>query len=120
MPEDCLFCKIFAREIPAKEVFRDEDIVAFEDIRPVAPTHVLVIPKEHIPSVHDLTPGQGPMLARMMEVANRIADERKVDRDGYRIVFNKGPTARQSVYHLHLHLLGGRAKIGRASCRERL
>ena len=109
VPEDCLFCKIFAREIPAKEVFRDEDIVAFEDIRPVAPTHVLVIPKEHIPSVHDLTPGQGPMLARMMEVANRIADERKVDRDGYRLVFNKGPQAGQSVYHLHVHLLGGRA-----------
>jgi len=104
-----LFCKIFAREIPAKEVFRDDDIVAFEDIRPVAPTHVLVIPKEHIPSIHDLTRDQGPMLARMMEVANRIADERKVDRDGYRLVFNKGPQAGQSVYHVHLHLLGGRA-----------
>jgi len=109
MPEDCLFCKIFAREIPAKEVFRDDDIVAFEDIRPVAPTHVLVIPKEHIPSIHDLTRDQGPMLARMMEVANRVADERKVDRDGYRLVFNKGPQAGQSVYHVHLHLLGGRA-----------
>jgi len=108
MAEDCLFCKIFAREIPAKEVFRDDEIVAFEDIRPVAPVHVLVIPREHIPSVHDLTAGHAPMLARMFEVANRIADERKVDRDGYRIVFNKGPQAGQSVYHLHLHLLGGR------------
>jgi len=107
--EDCLFCKIFAREIPAKEVFREDDIVAFEDIRPVAPTHVLVIPKVHIPSVHDLTRDQAPMLARMMEVANRIADERKVDRDGYRLVFNKGPQAGQSGYYLHLHLLGGRA-----------
>src|SRR5207237_5044684 len=82
---------------------------AFEDIRPVAPTHVLVIPKEHIPSVHDLSAAHGPMLARMFVVANRIADERKIDRDGYRIVFNKGPQAGQSVYHLHLHLLGGRA-----------
>ena len=109
MAEDCLFCKIFAREIPAKEVFRDDEMVAFEDIRPVAPTHVLVIPKEHIPSVHDLTAAHGPMLARMFVVANRIADERKIDRDGYRIVFNKGPQAGQSVYHLHLHLLGGRA-----------
>jgi len=107
--DDCLFCKIFAREIPAKEVFRDDEIVAFEDIRPVAPTHVLVIPKEHIPSVHDLSDGQGPMLLRMFEVANRIADERKIDRDGYRLVFNKGPQAGQSVYHVHLHLLGGRA-----------
>ena len=109
MAEDCLFCKIFAREVPAKEVFRDDEIVAFEDIRPVAPTHVLVIPKEHIPSIHDLTAAHGPMLVRMFGVANRIADERKIDRDGYRIVFNKGPQAGQSVYHVHLHLLGGRA-----------
>src|ERR1700694_3215821 len=109
MAEECLFCKIFAREISAKEVFRDEEIVAFDDIRPVAPTHVLVIPKEHIPTVHDLTPAQAPMLARMVQVANRMADERKIDRDGYRLVFNKGPQAGQTVYHLHLHLLGGRA-----------
>ena len=109
MAEDCLFCKIFAREIPAKEVFRDAEIVAFEDIRPVAPTHLLVIPKEHVPSVHDLTAAKAPMLARMFAVANQIADERKIDRDGYRIVFNKGPQAGQTVYHLHLHLLGGRA-----------
>lgn len=109
MAEDCLFCKIFRREIPAKEVFRDEEIVAFEDIRPVAPTHVIVIPKEHIPSVHDLSDGSGPMLARIIGVANRIADEHKIDRDGYRLVINKGPQAGQSVYHLHLHLLGGRA-----------
>jgi histidine triad (HIT) family protein len=108
MAEDCLFCKIFRREIPAKEVFRDEEIVAFEDIRPVAPTHVLVIPKEHIPSVHELTGAHAPLLARMFEVANRVADERKVDREGYRLVFNKGPQAGQSVYHLHLHVLGGR------------
>jgi histidine triad (HIT) family protein len=108
MAQDCLFCKIFAGEIPAKEVFRDQEIVAFEDIRPVAPTHILVIPKEHIPSVHDLRPSHSPMLSRMFEVANRIADERKIDRDGYRLVFNKGPQAGQTVYHLHLHLLGGR------------
>src|SRR5712691_858572 len=109
MPQDCLFCKIFAKEIPANEVFRDEEIAAFEDIRPVAPTHVVVIPKEHIASVHDVTASQGPMLARMFQVANRIADERKIDRDGYRLVVNKGPQAGQTVYHLHLHLLGGRA-----------
>lgn len=108
MPDDCLFCKIFAGEIPAKEVFRDEEIVAVEDIRPVAPTHVLVIPKEHIPTVHDLQPGHGPMLLRMFQVANQIADERKIDRDGYRLVINTGPQAGQTVYHLHLHLLGGR------------
>ncbi len=108
MADECLFCKIFAGEIPAKEVFRDEEVVAFEDIRPVAPTHILVIPKEHIPTVHDLRPAQAPMLIRMVQVANQIADERKIDRDGYRLVFNKGPQAGQTVYHLHLHLLGGR------------
>jgi histidine triad (HIT) family protein len=107
--EECLFCKIFAREIPAKEVFRDEEIVAFDDIRPVAPTHVLIIPKEHISSVHELRSDHNAMLGRMLEVANRIADERKIERDGYRLVFNKGPQAGQTVYHLHLHLLGGRA-----------
>lgn len=109
MVQDCLFCKIFAGEVPAKEVFRDPEIVAFEDIRPVAPTHVLVIPKEHIPSVHELKAEHGRLLSRMLDVANRVADERKIDRDGYRLVFNKGPQAGQTVYHLHLHLLGGRA-----------
>ena len=109
MAEECLFCKIFAREIPANEVFRDDEVVAFEDIRPVAPTHVLIIPKEHIPSVHELRPNHNAMLGRLFEVANRIADERKIDRDGYRLVFNKGPQAGQTVYHVHMHLLGGRA-----------
>jgi histidine triad (HIT) family protein len=108
MAEDCLFCKIVRKELSAKELFRDDEIVAFDDIRPVAPTHVLVIPREHIASVHDITDAQGLLLARMIEVANRIADERKIDREGYRLVFNKGPQAGQSVYHLHLHLLGGR------------
>lgn len=108
MAEDCLFCKIFAREISAKEVFRDDEVVAFEDIRPVAPTHVLVIPKEHIPTIHDLTPAHASMLAHLFEVANRVADDRNIDRDGYRIVLNKGPQGGQTVYHLHLHLLGGR------------
>jgi histidine triad (HIT) family protein len=108
MAEDCLFCKIFRKEIPAKEMFRDDEVVAFEDIRPVAPTHLLVIPREHIPSVHELTEEHGALLARMISVANRLADERKIDREGYRLVVNKGPQAGQSVYHLHLHLLGGR------------
>jgi histidine triad (HIT) family protein len=109
MAVDCLFCKIFAREIPAKEVFRDDQAVAFEDIRPVAPTHVVIIPKEHIPTVHDLKAEHAPMLFHLFEVANRVADDRNIDRDGYRLVVNKGPQGGQTVYHLHLHLLGGRA-----------
>jgi len=109
MTEDCLFCRIFRGEIPAKEVYRDAEVVAFEDIRPVAPTHVLIIPKEHIPSVHEITDQHGPLLARLIATANRIADQRNIDREGYRLVINKGPQAGQSVYHLHVHLLGGRS-----------
>lgn len=108
MAEECLFCKIFAREIPAKEVYRDDEVVAFDDIRPVAPTHVLVIPKEHIATVHDLQPRHASLLLHLFEVANRVADDRKIERDGYRLVINTGPLAGQTVYHLHLHLLGGR------------
>jgi len=109
MPQDCLFCKIFAGEIPSKEVFRDPEMMAFEDIRPVAPVHVLVIPKEHVPSVAEVQSQHQALLYRMVELANRIAEERQISREGYRLVFNKGPLAGQSVYHLHLHLLGGRA-----------
>ena len=109
MPQDCLFCKIFAGEIPSKEVFRDPEMMAFEDIRPVAPVHVLVIPKEHVPSVAEVQSQHQALLYRMVELANRIAEERHISREGYRLVFNKGPQAGQSVYHLHLHLLGGRA-----------
>jgi histidine triad (HIT) family protein len=109
VPTECLFCKIFAREIPAKEAYRDDDVVAFEDIRPVAPTHLLVVPREHIPSVHEIGVGHKEILFKLVSVANQIADERKIARDGYRLVFNTGPQAGQSVYHVHLHLLGGRA-----------
>jgi histidine triad (HIT) family protein len=109
MQADCLFCKIFKGEVPSKQVYRDDDVYAFEDIRPVAPVHVLIIPREHIPSVHDLKPEHAQLLFRLIGVANQIADERGVDRDGYRVVTNKGPHAGQSVYHMHVHLLGGRA-----------
>lgn len=106
---ECLFCKIWAREMPSTEVYRNAEVMAFEDIRPVAPLHVLVIPKEHIPTVKDLQPGHAPLLFRMVDVANQIARDRQVSREGYRLVINQGPRAGQSVYHLHLHLLGGRS-----------
>ncbi len=108
MPADCLFCKVFRKEMDSKEVFRDEEVLAFEDIRPVAPVHVLVIPKEHIPSVRDLNAQHAGLLFRMIDVANRIAEERKINKDGYRLTINCGPQAGQSVYHFHLHLMGGR------------
>ena len=109
MAQECLFCKIWAKEAPAKEVFRDDQVMAFEDIRPVAPVHVLVIPKEHIATVRDLKPEHAPLLMRMVEVANQVAADRQVSRPGYRLVINQGPQAGQSVYHLHLHVLGGRS-----------
>ena len=109
MPEECLFCKIFAREIPARELYRDDDVVAFEDIQPVAPIHVLVIPRQHIPTIHDLGAEDAQVVPKLIGVANLIADQRQVLRDGYRLVFNTGPQAGQSVYHVHLHLLAGRA-----------
>jgi histidine triad (HIT) family protein len=109
MPEECLFCRIWAREVPAKEVYRDDEVMAFEDIRPVAPVHVLVIPKEHIPTIKDVKPEHAQLLFRMVDLANKVARDRQVSRDGYRLVINQGPQAGQSVYHLHLHVLGGRA-----------
>ena len=109
MAEECLFCKIWAREAPATEVFRGDEVLAIEDIRPVAPVHVLVIPKAHIPTVKDLKPEQAPLLFSMIALANQVARDRGVSRDGYRLVLNQGPQAGQSVYHLHLHVLGGRS-----------
>ncbi len=108
MATACLFCKIFAKELDTKEVFRDEDLMAFEDIRPVAPVHVLVISAEHIPTVRDLGTQHQRLLFRMVEVANRIAEQRNISKEGYRLTINCGPQGGQSVYHLHLHLLGGR------------
>jgi histidine triad (HIT) family protein len=109
MPEECLFCRVWAREVPAKEVYRDDNVMAFEDIRPVAPVHVLVIPKEHIPTIKDVKPEHAQLLFRMVDLANKVARDRQVSRDGYRLAINQGPQAGQSVYHLHLHVLGGRA-----------
>ena len=109
MTEECLFCKIWARELPAKEVYRDDELLAIEDIRPVAPVHLLIIPKEHIPTVIDLKPENAQLLFRMVDRANQLARDRQISRDGYRLVINTGPQAGQSVYHLHMHLIGGRS-----------
>jgi histidine triad (HIT) family protein len=104
---ECLFCRIAGGEIPADLVLDDDDVVAFRDINPRAPTHVLVIPRRHIRDAHALTDADGPLLARLFAATRRLADEAGL-RNGYRIVTNVGPDAGQSVFHLHLHLLGGR------------
>jgi histidine triad (HIT) family protein len=108
MSADCLFCKIAAKQIPAKFVYEDPEIFAFEDIGPQAPTHLLICPRKHIASLDDATAGDELMLGRLQTVAAKLARERKLT-DGYRTVMNTGSHAGQSVLHLHLHLLGGRS-----------
>ncbi|HEX5041254.1 MAG TPA: histidine triad nucleotide-binding protein, partial [Candidatus Limnocylindria bacterium] len=103
----CLFCKIVAGEIPSDRVLEDDDVIAFRDINPRAPTHVLVIPRRHIPDAHALTDGDGPLLSALFAAVRRIADEAGLG-NGYRVVTNVGPESGQTVFHLHLHLLGGR------------
>ena len=106
---DCLFCRIVAGEIPAKLAKRTADAVAFHDIDPKAPVHVLVIPTRHVPAVRGATGPDGEaMLGRLLAFAAEVAAELGLDATGYRIVTNTGPDAGQSVDHLHLHVLGGR------------
>jgi histidine triad (HIT) family protein len=106
--EECLFCRIAAGTIPARTVFADDDVVAFEDIQPQAPIHLLVIPRRHMASLNDLEARDHQLMGRLLEVAGRLAGERGLTDRGYRVVTNTGPDAGQSVGHLHLHLLGGR------------
>ena len=104
---NCLFCRIVAGEIPS-EIVRDDDlVVVFRDINPRAPTHVLAVPRRHIPSAHELTDADGPLLAALFASMRAVVDEAGLGR-GYRIVTNVGAAAGQSVDHLHFHLLGGR------------
>lgn len=104
---DCLFCRIVRGEIPARVVHQDELVLAFRDIAPQAPTHILLIPREHLADVRDLTDAHGPLLVRLMIAAARLAADEGLG-GGYRLVTNTGPDAGQSVAHLHWHLLGGR------------
>ena len=106
--ENCLFCKIATGTIPSKIVYQDEDVVAFEDINPQAPKHILLIPRQHIASIADLTLNDGPILAKLFTTTQKIAHDMGVDESGYRFLTNVGPDAGQSVSHLHFHLLGGR------------
>jgi len=104
---DCLFCRIAAKEIPAEVVLDHDDVLAFRDINPQAPTHVLVIPREHLPSLEAVTDGHGELLARLVGAINEVAAAEGVS-GGFRVLTNIGRSAGQSVDHLHLHVLGGR------------
>ncbi len=105
---DCLFCRIIAGEAPASKIYEDEDILVIEDIRPVAPLHVLVIPRRHIATLNDLSPEDDQLIGKMMRRAAAIAKTKGVAERGYRTVFNCNRDALQSFFHLHLHVLGGR------------
>jgi histidine triad (HIT) family protein len=106
---DCLFCKIVNRQIPASIVYEDERVLAFNDINPQGPTHVLVIPKQHIPSLNDLTPEDDAIVGELARRAAAIAQERGISAGGFRTVFNTNRDAGQTVFHIHLHLIGGRS-----------
>ena len=103
----CIFCKIVAGEIPSTKVYEDEQVLAFRDINPMAPTHILVIPKAHIPSVDGVTPANSAVVAHIVEVIPVIAAKEGLT-GGYRVVSNCGPDAGQTVPHLHFHILGGK------------
>jgi histidine triad (HIT) family protein len=106
---ECLFCRIAAGEIPATIVHQDDLIVAFRDVNPRAPTHILLMPRRHIPSAHELGDDDGPMLGRLFAMSARIADQEGIAARGYRISTNVGKDGGQTVDHLHFHLMGGRA-----------
>lgn len=106
--ESCVFCRIIKRQSPARIVYEDESVVALEDANPQAPVHLLVLPRQHLPSLKDAAPEDEPLLGRLLSIAARLARERGLDSKGYRTVINNGPFAGQSVFHLHVHVLGGR------------
>lgn len=108
MDQDCIFCKIAAGEIATDIVYQDNDIVAFRDTNPQAPTHVLLIPRKHVPTVNDLTAEDTDAVGRLFLAAKDIAREEGIDQSGYRVTMNCMKGAGQSVFHVHLHLLGGR------------
>jgi len=105
----CLFCRIISRDIPGSIVYEDDRVLAFNDINPQAPTHVLVVPKRHISSLNELQPGDDGLLGELVRRAAAIAKERGISAGGFRTVFNTNSDAGQTVFHIHLHLLGGRS-----------
>jgi histidine triad (HIT) family protein len=111
MAEETIFTKILSGEIPSEEVYSDDEFYAFRDINPQAPTHILVIPRKPIPKISDASAEDAELLGKLVLVANRIAAEEGLDQDGFRYVINCGPGGGQEVYHLHLHILGGRQML---------
>jgi len=103
----CVFCDIIAGLRPSQQVYADEQVTAFRDIHPVAPTHILIVPNKHIASVNDLTAEDEPLAGHLFNVAHRLAEVEGIHESGYRLIVNTGAHAGQAVYHLHLHMIGG-------------
>lgn len=108
MSQECIFCKIASKQIPVQPVYEDEHVIAFPDINPAAPVHVLVIPKKHIASLAEVVPGDEKLMGALLTALPRIADTLGITDEGYRTVINTKDNGGQTVYHLHCHLLGGR------------
>ncbi len=105
---DCIFCSIIKGEIPSKKVYEDENFYAFEDISPVAPVHVLIIPKKHIQSIAAITKEDEAVTALYLPTVQKVAQQLGLDKTGYRLIFNTGESAGQTVHHMHAHLIGGK------------
>ncbi|TKB24438.1 histidine triad nucleotide-binding protein [Desulfopila sp. IMCC35006] len=107
--DNCIFCKIIAGEIPSKKLYEDEEVLAFWDIAPQSPVHFLVIPKKHIARPADVTEADDALIGKLIRIGSQLAKEHNTD-DGFRIIFNNGAKAGQEVFHIHLHIIGGRDK----------
>ncbi|WP_028579621.1 histidine triad nucleotide-binding protein [Desulfogranum japonicum] len=107
MPTDCLFCKIIAGDIPAEKLYEDEDVLAFRDIAPQAPVHFLVVPKKHISGPTDVAEEDEKVIGKLMRIGSKVAQQEGIEQ--FRIVFNNGEQAGQTVFHVHMHVLGGRS-----------
>lgn len=107
MDPTCIFCRIIARETPASIIYQDDLVIAFLDVHPAAPIHILIVPIDHISSINQLTEENTGLIGHMFVVAKQLAAENSIAESGYRLIINSGPDANQTVFHLHLHLLGG-------------
>lgn len=108
MNQNCPFCQIRDKQIPAKIIYEDDRLLAFEDINPMAPIHWLIVPKKHLASLNEISPEDEPLLGHLLWVATQLAEKNGLKKTGYRLVINTGPNSGQQIAHLHLHLLGGR------------
>ncbi len=107
MTDSCIFCRIISNEARATIIYRDEQVTAFRDSHPVAPTHILIVPNEHIESVNELDVEDEQLVGHLFTVARKLAEQEGIAREGYRLITNTGPNGGQTIFHLHLHLIGG-------------